>query len=306
MAILGGGVVACEAATWLRGLGAEEVTVIERGGRLMRRTEPFAGQLVQERLEAAGVRILFDTRVTEVRPRSVQRVEPGWVRGGEVTVVMNEHELVVDEMVVAAGRTPRTDDIGLDTIGLQPGGYMTTDDHLTVSDVDGDWLYAVGDVNGRALLTHMGKYQARVCGDVIAARARNDPLDATRFRAGADHAQVPQVTFTDPQVASVGLTQAEAERRDGPVATVEQDLAAIAGASLLRDDYVGRAKLVVDPVTETLLGATFVGSDVAELLHSATVAVVGKVTLDALWHAVPSFPTISEVWLSLIEEWRTR
>jgi dihydrolipoamide dehydrogenase len=152
----------------------------------------------------------------------------------------------------------------------------------------------------------MGKYQGRICGDVIAARAEGRPLDGSRYRDIADHGAVPQVTFTDPQVASVGLTEAEAARRGRPAATVEYDLAQVAGASLLRDDYRGRAKLVVDPTTETILGATFVGSDVAELLHSATVAIVGKVTLDVLWHAVPAFPTVSEGWLRLLEAWRSR
>jgi pyruvate/2-oxoglutarate dehydrogenase complex dihydrolipoamide dehydrogenase (E3) component len=306
VAILGGGVVACEAATWLLGLGAQEVTVIGRGGRLLSRAEPFAGELVRERLEASGARILLNTDVTGVRRGAVQRFEPGWMRGVEATVVMNDREIIVDEVVVAAGRTPATSDLGLDTVGLPPGGYVTTDDHMAVKGLDGAWLYAVGDVTGRALLTHMGKYQARLCGDVIAARANNTSLDSSRYRDIADHGQVPQVTFTDPQIASVGLTQAEAERQEGPVAAVEQDLAQIAGASLLRDDYVGRAKLVVDPATETLLGATFVGSDVAELLHSATVAIVGRVPLDVLWHAVPSYPTISEVWLRLLEAWRAR
>jgi pyruvate/2-oxoglutarate dehydrogenase complex dihydrolipoamide dehydrogenase (E3) component len=306
VAILGGGVVACEAATWLRGLGAQEVTVIGRGGRLLSRAEPFAGELVRERLGASGVRILLNTDVTGVRRGAVTRFEPGWMRGVEATVVMNDREIIVDEVVVAAGRTPATDHLGLDTVGVSPGGYVTTDDHMTVDGLDGGWLYAVGDVTGRALLTHMGKYQARICGDVIAARANNKSLDSSRYRNAADHGQVPQVTFTDPQIASVGLTQVEAERQDAPVATVEQDLAQVAGASLLRDDYVGRAKLVVDPATETLHGATFVGSDVAELLHSATVAIVGKVPLEVLWHAVPSYPTISEVWLRLLEAWRAR
>jgi dihydrolipoamide dehydrogenase len=86
------------------------------------------------------------------------------------------------------------------------------------------------------------------------------------------------------------------------VRTLEIDLAtAVSGSTLLRDDYRGRAKLVVDATQRTVLGATFVGSEVAELLHSATIAVVGRVTLDRLWHAVPSFPTVSEAWLRLLE-----
>jgi dihydrolipoamide dehydrogenase len=164
-----------------------------------------------------------------------------------------------------------------------------------------DWLYAIGDANGRALLTHMGKYQGRIAGDVIAARAEGRPIDGSRYRDLADHDMVPAVVFTDPQVASVGFTESRAREREIEVEAVEYDLSAVAGASLLRDGYVGRAKLVVDRASDTLVGATFVGEDVAELLHSATTAIVGKVPLDTLWHVVPSYPTVSEVWLRLLE-----
>jgi dihydrolipoamide dehydrogenase len=174
---------------------------------------------------------------------------------------------------------------------------------MTVVGVDGEWLYAVGDITQRALLTHMGKYQARVAGDVIAARAKGEPTDAKRFRATSDHDAVPQVTFTDPQIASVGPTEAEARGAGHRVRAVEFDIGHVAGASLLRDGYKGRAKLVVDLDDETVLGATFVGPEVGELLHSATIAVVGKVPLESLWHAVPSYPTVSEIWLRLLETW---
>jgi dihydrolipoamide dehydrogenase len=221
-----------------------------------------------------------------------------------VTVVVDGEDIEADEILIAAGRTPRSGDLGLDTVGLEPGGYVEVDDHLTVVGVDGKWLYAVGDINQRALLTHMGKYQARVCGDVIAARAKDEPLDAPRYSASADHGQVPQVTFTDPQVASVGPTEADAVASGRQVESVEYDLANLAGTSLLRDDYKGRAKLVVDTSDLTLVSATFVGPEVGEMLHAATVAIVGKVPLDTLWHAVPSYPTAAEIWLRLLETWR--
>jgi dihydrolipoamide dehydrogenase len=112
------------------------------------------------------------------------------------------------------------------------------------------------------------------------------------------------VTFTDPEVGSVGRTVEEAREAGLDVETVEHDLAAVAGAALLRDDYAGRANLVIDRATDTVVGATFVGSGIAELVHSATVAVVGKVPVDLLWHAVPSYPTVSEIWLRLLETLR--
>jgi len=303
--IVGGGVVACEAATWLVGLGVRELTVIEGGFRLLAKNEPFAGELIEQQLSAAGVTVLTGTRVESAERAEVNDAPDGHLHGGEVTLTLTGGETVTAaEVVVAAGRKPNSDDIGLESVGLRPGGYIEVDDHLSVTGVDGEWLYAVGDVCGRALLTHMGKYQARIAGEVIAARAAGTPLSEEPFNIYtdvADHDQVPQVTFTDPEIGSVGITEAQARDRGLDVDTVEYDLAALAGTYVLRDDYVGRAKLVIDRERDVLLGATFVGTGIAELTHSATVAVVGKVPLAVLWHAVPSYPTVSEVWLRLLE-----
>jgi dihydrolipoamide dehydrogenase len=173
-----------------------------------------------------------------------------------------------------------------------------------VTGVPGGWLYAAGDVTGKAPLTHMGKYTARVVGDVVAARARGGAEDGewTAHSATALDRAVPQVVFTDPEVASVGLTAGQAADAGIDVRTVDLDLA-VAGSSLHADGYTGWARLVVDESRRVVVGATFVGQDVAELLHSATVAVVGEVPLDRLWHAVPAYPTISEIWLKLLEEY---
>lgn len=304
VAVIGGGVVACEAACWLRGLGVEELTIIDHGPGLLERNEPFAGELVAQAFRDGGVRVLLKTTVDEVRRMDPADTGEGRVHGGEVTLRVGTETITVDELVVAAGRTPASADLGLDSVGLDVGGskgFVTTDDQLAVRDVPGGWLYAVGDITGRALLTHMGKYQARIGGAVIAARAEGRDTTGSRFTNVADAGRVPQVTFTDPQVASVGRTEAQA-RRDGiDVETVEYDMAGFAGTSLLRDGYVGRAKLVIDRASDTLVGATFVGAEVAELVHAATVAVVGGVTLERLWHVVPSYPTMSEIWLKLLE-----
>ena len=288
LAILGGGVVACEMAQAAKGLGAEQVTVLERGGGVLGRMEPWVGELVAAGLRRIGVDVRTGTQVVEVR------------RDGDVTVTLADGGTVLaDEVLCALGRVPATTDLGLDAIGLEVGGYLTVDDALQVEGTD--WLYAAGDVNGRALLTHMGKYQGRICGDLIAARAAGRP-DA-HLRATSDHAAVPQVVFTDPQACSVGLTEAEARDRGIEVRVVSYELGHGAGASLQADDYTGRAALVIDVPRRVIVGATFVGPEVADLLHAATIAVVGEVTLDRLWHAVPSFPTVSEVWLRLLEEY---
>ena len=303
VAVIGGGVVACEATTWLSGLGARELTVIEPGPSLLSRQEPFVGQIMAERFAQRGIRVLVGTGVDSVERAGPANTGLGRIHGGPATVSADGSTFEVDEVLVAAGRTPVTSDIGLDRVGIDVGpshGYIRTDDHMAI-EAGGGWLYAVGDVTGRALLTHMGKYQGRIAGDVIAARAEGRPIDGLRYRDVADHDMVPAVIFTDPQVGAVGLSESRARENRLDVATLEYDLAAVAGASLLRDDYVGRAKLVVDQATDTLVGATFMGDDVAELLHSATTAIVGKVPLETLWHAVPSYPTVSEVWLRLLE-----
>ncbi|HVT63648.1 MAG TPA: NAD(P)/FAD-dependent oxidoreductase [Mycobacteriales bacterium] len=302
--VIGGGVVGCEATVWLNGLGAH-VTLAARDPRLLPRNEPFAGDLLALALRESGVDVRLNADITEVRRGPIEMSHEGRLRGTPVTVVIDGNNVVADEVLIAAGRTPRSADLGLDVVGLEPGGYVETDDTMLVKGVDGGWLYAVGDITRRALLTHMGKYQARVCGDVIAARAKGESIDAPRFRATSDHGAVPQVTFTDPQVASVGLSEAEAIDAGHEVRCVEYEIGNVSGAALMRENYSGRAKLVVDVPSQTLLGATFVGPEVGELVHAATVALVGKVTLDTLWHAVPSFPTMSEIWLRLLETWRS-
>jgi len=304
VAVLGGGVVACESATWLRALGVEELTIIERGDALLAKNEPFAGDLVRKHFERAGITVLTGATVEEVSRPDARATGYGQIHGGPVQIRVDAQTVTVDEIVVAAGRTPASEGIGLESVGLDVSGshgFVEVDDHLSVAGVDGEWLYAIGDVTGRALLTHMGKYQARIAGWVIGARAEGRPLTGPRFSDQADHDMVPQVTFTDPEVASVGLTEAAARAKGVDVEVVEYDLAALAGTALLRDDYEGRAKLVIDRASDVIIGATFAGPEVAELVHAATVAVVGRVPMETLWHAVPSYPTASEIWLRLLE-----
>ncbi len=299
LVVVGGGVVGVEMATAWRALGAS-VTLLVRGDGLLPRMEPFAGHLVAESLAEAGAFLRTGVEVREVR-----REAPG----GAVTVVLDSgDEIIADELLIATGRAPRTEDVGLETVGLTPGSWLEVDDSCRVTGVTGGWLYGVGDVNHRALLTHQGKYQARIAGAAIAARARGVPILESdpwgAHAATADTLAVPQVVFSDPEAASVGLTAAAAERAGHRIRVVDQDLAAVAGASLYADGYRGRARMVVDLDREVLLGATFVGPGVGELLHSATVAVAGEVPLERLWHAVPAYPTISEVWLRLLEAYR--
>jgi pyruvate/2-oxoglutarate dehydrogenase complex dihydrolipoamide dehydrogenase (E3) component len=292
LVILGGGVVAAEMATAFAGFGAA-VTVIARSG-LLGGMEPFAGELVADALRKQGVTVLLHTETARVnRSASCVTVETG-----------DGQSITAEQVLVATGRIPRTTDLGLETVGLTPGDWIDTDDTMLVRGFD--WLYAAGDVTHRALLTHQGKYQGRAAGDVIAARAAgatvlDEPWGA--HVATADHEAVPQVTFTEPEVASVGLTDASARAAGYKVRSVDYQIGQVAGASLRADRYEGRARMVVDEQRKVVLGVTFVGPDVSELLQAATIAVVGEVPLDRLWHAVPAYPTVNEIWLRLLEKY---
>ncbi|WP_435223728.1 dihydrolipoyl dehydrogenase family protein [Streptomyces sp. Tue6028] len=295
LVVVGGGVVATEMATAWQALGSQ-VTLLVRGKGLLPRMESFAGELVAEALTEAGVDVRTGTSVASVTRE-----------GSTVVAVTGAGDRIeADEILFATGRAPRTDDIGLDTLGLEPGSWLEVDDSLRVT--GSDWLYAVGDANHRALLTHQGKYQARIAGAAIAARAAGVPLLESdpwgAHAATADHSAVPQVVFTDPEAAAVGLSLAEAEQAGHRVRAVDVDMASVAGAGLYADGYRGKARMVVDINREILLGVTFVGPGVGELIHSATIAVAGQVPISRLWHAVPSYPTVSEVWLRLLEAYR--
>ena len=286
LAIVGGGVVGCEMAAAWSALGSR-VTLVSRGG-LLDKLPAFAGELVAAGLREAGV----DVR-TGVNVGSVTRA------GGPVTLTLDDGTAVeADEVLAALGRTPKTADLGLSSVGLKDGAWLSVDDTLRVSDVAGGWLYACGDVNHLALLTHMGKYQARVCGDAIAARAAGrEP--AVRDIASKD--RVPQVIFTVPEVAAVGLTAEQATAAGMRVRVIEYEIGNVAGARLFADDYQGRAQMVVDEDRRVIVGLTLAGPGVGEMIHAATIAVVGAVPLDRLWHAVPAYPTMSELWLRLLE-----
>ncbi len=285
LGIIGGGVVGVEMATAWNAFGSK-ITLFEVADRLLATHEPFVGERMVEVLREGGVIVHTGANVSEVRRTGE----------GPTTVMLGDEEIEVDTLLVATGRRPNTADIGLDRVGLKPGSWLRADRHTHVA---GGWLYAVGDVAGRELLTHMGKYEARVCGDVIVARVRGEELTAERFtvREGV----TPSVIFTDPQVASVGLTEYAGREAGLAVRVVSYKIGDVSGAAVRADGYRGTAQLVLDESRQVVVGATFVGPEVGELLHAATIAIVGEVPLERLWHAVPSYPTVSEVWLRLLE-----
>ncbi len=299
LAVVGGGGVGVEMATAWQGLGSQ-VTLLARTSGILPRMEPFVGEFVVRGLRDSGVDVRMNVTVAQLKRRQ---------HGGPVDVTLDSGEqITVDEILFATGRIPNTFDIGLETVGLEPGSWIDVDETCSAKGVDGTWLYALGDANHRALLTHQGKYQARIAGNVIGARASGAVLDTTPWGTHvvtADTYAVPQAFFTDPEAGSVGLTAENAEQRGYRFTTVDVNIGeTVAGSNLFADGYAGQARLVVDLDTDVPLGASFVGPGVAELLHSATIAVAAEVPVHRLWHAVPCFPTISEVWLRLLEAYR--
>lgn len=284
--IVGGGVVAAEMAQAYTSLGAK-VTVFEHGRQLLGKEEPWAAEQVAARLREQGAEIVLGAEVAKVD-------RPGGT--GEVTVLLRDgRSFTGDELLVAAGRHIDSDKLGLDTIGLKPGkrGFLPVDEHLRVP--GHDWLWVVGDANGRALLTHMAKHQARVAADRITGKS-----DAALWDR-ADGVGAPRVTFTEPQVAAVGLTEQTAHDAGIDVQIVSVGTSANAGGTFWGADSEGTSQLVIDKHRRVVVGATFTGSEVQDMLQAATFAVVGELTLEQLWHGIAPFPTRSEVWLNLLE-----
>jgi len=282
LTILGGGVVGCELAQAWSSLGSE-VVLVEGLPRLLSREEPFAGEQLAESLRERGVDVRLGIEAVQARHDD-----------GEFTLTLDGgEELRSDELLVAVGRRPHTGELGLETVDLAPGETIEVDDRMRVP--GRDWLYAIGDVNGRALLTHAGKYQARVAAAVIMNRD---------MRAESDGALSPRVTFTEPQVAAVGQTLEAALEAGVQARAVDAEIGATPGASFVGKGAPGSARWVIDETREVIVGATFTGPEVAEWLHAATIAVVGEVPLHRLAHAIPAFPTRSEVWLKLLDAGR--
>jgi pyruvate/2-oxoglutarate dehydrogenase complex dihydrolipoamide dehydrogenase (E3) component len=280
--VLGGGVVGVEMASAYASLGAK-VTLIESAERLIGGEEPFASELVQEGLAERGIEVILGAKATGVHRDGA---------GSPVRLELadgSSHEAA--EILVAAGRRPLSDDLGLETVGIEPGGYVEVDETLRVAGKD--WLYAIGDLNGKALLTHVGKHQARMA----AARILGSPQEPSP--AGE---VVPRVIFTEPQVAAVGHTLASAKQAGIEVREARVSLQSNAGSSFIGHDAGGCASILIDEDRDVIVGASFVGIEVAESLHAATVAIVAEVPLALLAQATPSFPTRSEVWLGLLEE----
>jgi pyruvate/2-oxoglutarate dehydrogenase complex dihydrolipoamide dehydrogenase (E3) component len=288
--VLGGGVVGAEMACAYASLGAR-VTIVEALPRLISGEEEFASDQVKDALEAAGAEVVLGVKVTAVRREANK---------GPVTLELEDgRSFTGEELLCAIGRAPHTDGLGLEQLGLMrsdpPTQSIEVDERMRVP--GHEWLYVVGDANGRVLLTHMGKYQARLAADHILGRT------GATVELRSDGPLSPRVIFTEPQVAAVGHTLKGAEEAGLNVRAVETSTEGNAGGSFVGHGAPGTVRIVVDEDRRVIVGATFTGVDVAESLHAATIAVIGEVSIDRLWHAVPCFPTRSELWLNLLEEY---
>ncbi len=284
MIVLGGGPVGSELAQAWASLGTR-VALVEGGEHLLSREEPFAGEEV-----AASLRENFGV---DVRTGALAaKVSPG---GPGVVVELGDGgRLEAAEILVAVGRVPHSGQLGLDSVGVETDehGFLTTDARLRVG--ERDWLYAIGDVNGRALFTHIGKYQAWV----VAENLLGNEVEAVAEGLGS-----PRVTFTDPQVAAAGKTLAQAREAGLDAIAIDVPTDGSAGASFQGKDTGGTSRIVVDQARGIVVGATFSGFETADFLQAATVAIVAEVPLKQLRHAVAAYPTRSEIWLKLLEKY---
>ena len=282
MIVLGGGPVGCELSQAWASFGTK-VTLVEPEPRLLAREEPFAGEQVAASLQNNyGVDVVFGALARKVSQS-----------GDTITVELSDGQtLEAEKLLLATGRKPMLDGLGLESIGLDTSGFIDVAENMTVE--GHDWLYAIGDINGRVLLTHIGKYQAWIASECIMGRAVAEI---------AEPYGSPRVTFTDPQVAAVGITESDARPAGRDFDIVEIATGATAGASFYGKDVDGTCRLIVDRSDETIIGATFTGFETAEMIHAATIAMVGEVPMSRLRHAVPSFPTRSEIWLRLAERY---
>jgi dihydrolipoamide dehydrogenase len=284
--VLGGGAIGCELAQAWHSLGCDDVTIIEAASVFLPREEPFASKLLTDELRKCGLDLRFGTAAVRV-----ERVD-----GDEshVKVTLDDGTAVTAaELLVATGRQPNTDTLNLSAVGVKTDerGFLRTDKCMLVPASKG-WMYAVGDVTGRALFTHTAVYHAQIA-------ARN--IEGEECDAVSDLAGAPRVVFTEPQIASAGHTEVSAREAGIQIVVSDRDIDRLAAASFYGKGAPAKARLIFDADSQVLIGATFVGPHVAELLHAATISISARLTLEQLRHAVAPFPTLSQIWTVLTD-----
>jgi pyruvate/2-oxoglutarate dehydrogenase complex dihydrolipoamide dehydrogenase (E3) component len=269
--VLGGGPVGVELAQFFRRMGSE-VTVVESNEHLLARVDPEAGELLKERLEGEGIRVVLDARAERAERRD----------GGLRLHLASAEVLESERLLVATGRTPNVHGIGLELLDVEitPRG-LEVDERMRA----GERVWALGDVAGVALLTHVGKYQARVAAANIAG---HDIV--------ADYRAIPAAVFTDPQVATVGRTTGD------DVISARYDIVGGRLSTYERPRRPGFVKLAADPARRVLVGAVAVGPEAGEWLGQLTLAVRAEVPLETLLDTIQPYPTFSEAIFNGLRE----
>ena len=271
LVVLGGGPVGVELAQFFHRMGSE-VTIVEQSDRILARLDPDAGRLLRERLEEEGMRVVVAA--------TAERAE----RTGRSLVLRlaSGEELEADQLLVAVGRTPNVRGIGLEQLGVQISSRgLEVDERMSA----GPGVWALGDAAGVALLTHVGKYQARVAAANIAGR-----------RAVADYRAIPAAVFTDPQVGSVGRMHGE------DVVTARYEITGGRLSTFERPKRPCFLKVAADPDRRVLVGAVAVAPEAGEWLGQLTLAVRAAVPLDVLLDTIQPYPTFSEAIFNALQE----
>ncbi len=274
--VLGGGPVGVELGQLLSRYGAE-VTLVESADRLIAREEPAVSRMLAGLLQAEGINLKLGRRA--------ERIVPTEARGVAVELDSGER-IEAERLVVATGRTPRTDGIGLESVAVEVGDSgIRVDEHGRAA--DGVW--AVGDVTGVAPFTHVASYQGRIAAAGIMGRPQR-----------ADYRAVPRVVFCDPEVAAVGLTPEQAIDQGINTATAAVDLSDVDRTETYGRDLTGRFAVVADRDRGVLIGASAVGPLASEWIHQTVLAVRAEVPLAILRDTMAQFPTFSETLLSAV------
>jgi dihydrolipoamide dehydrogenase len=272
MLVLGGGPVGVEMAQAVRRLGGQ-VALIEGADHVLPREPTALGEALGEMLRRDGIELVLGAQASAAR------------RDGEDYVLELDggRELRGDRLLVATGRRPRVADIGLETVGIQADGHGVPVDAQLCA---GERLWAIGDITGIWPLTHVGKYQGRV----VAANILGEPREA-------HYEAVPRVTYTDPQAAAVGATEAPFS-----ATALVAEVAKTATYTRTYADSNGFLTLLSDGAQ--LIGAYALGPEAGEWLQQATLAIRARVALDVLADTIQPFPTFSEIYLAAVKALR--
>jgi len=277
--LVGGSAVGVEMGQFYAGMGAQ-VTIVQRAARLVDREDPRVGELAAKALAALGVTVR--TGVTPVSARTT---------GGTTAVTLDDgNQIETDVVILGAGRTPRTAGFGLDAAGAQltGSGGIAVDDRCQA----GPGLWAIGDVTGVSMFTHVAMYQGRVAADNILGRDHRASYDG-----------IPRVVFADPEIAAVGLTAAAAAARGIAAAAAEVSVADSADRSWTYErDPRGAAGVLADRDRSVLIGAWAVAPLASEWIHYAALAIRARIPISVLLDQVAQYPTYTEAWHAALEQ----